>query len=287
MFGLGTVFGSSKKETQDGPTTLVIKSQDIDLNKFSESNVIAMKEQFPGLGDDVLARYLIARNNDLAKACEQLTRALNWQALHCPVMKSSCLKEISSGKLYVHGVDKEGRPLLIYRSCKSFPADRDLEECGRMLVWFAEHVKRRMPPHLSKYTLLIDRVGHKAENTDQELMKHMSGAFQDMYPETVQRIIVYPADVVLYTVWAVVKWFMDPVTREKVQPMMMLSGVEQFIDRQYIPKNMGGDDEYEYSPDHFEDPYSPEDLAAYAANKEARLEQAQAQAAAQQSDDKK
>lgn len=49
----------------------------------------------------------------------------------------------------------------------------------------------------------------------------------------------------------------------------------------------GGDDEYEYSPDHFEDPYSPEDLAAYAANKEARLEQAQAQAAAQQSDDKK
>jgi Na+/H+-translocating membrane pyrophosphatase len=59
-----------------------------------------------------------------------------------------------------------------------------------------------------------------------------------MYPETVQRIIVYPADVVLYTVWAVVKWFMDPVTREKVQPMMLLSGVEQYIDRQYIPKSM-------------------------------------------------
>jgi len=271
MFGLGTVFGSSKKDSMnDGPSTLVIKSQDIDINKFSESNVISMREQFPGLSDDVLARYLIARNNDLAKACEQLNRALDWQALHCPVMKSSCMKEISTGKLYVRGFDKDGRPLLIYRSCKSFPLERDLEECGRMLVWFAEHVKRRMPPQFSKYTLLIDRVGHKSENTDQELMKHMSGAFQDMYPETVQRIIVYPADVLLYTVWAVVKWFMDPVTREKVQPMMMLSGVEQYIDRQHIPKAMGGDDDYEYSPDHFDDPYTAEDLAAYAANTAAR-----------------
>jgi hypothetical protein len=178
MFGLGTVFGSPKKDlSTNGPTTLVIKSKDIDITKFSESNVVTMRGQFPGLDDQVLARYLIARNNDLEKACEQLTRALNWQALHCPVMKSSCQKEIASGKLYVRGVDKEGRPLLVYRSCKSFPAERDLEECGRMLVWFAEHVKKRLPPHLTKYTLLIDRVGHKQENTDQELMKHMSGAF--------------------------------------------------------------------------------------------------------------
>jgi len=271
MFGLGTVFGSPKKDlSTNGPSTLVIKSKDIDITKFSESHVVTMREKFPGLDDQVLARYLIARNNDLEKACEQLTRALNWQALHCPVMKSSCQKEIASGKLYVRGVDKEGRPLLVYRSCKSFPAERDLEECGRMLVWFAEHVKKRLPPHLTKYTLLIDRVGHKQENTDQELMKHMSGAFGDMYPETVQRIIVYPADVVLYTVWAVVKWFMDPVTREKVQPMMMLSGVEQYIDRQYIPKSMGGDDDYEYSPEHFDEPYTAEDLAAYAANAAAR-----------------
>lgn len=52
------------------------------------------------------------------------------------------------------------------------------------------------------------------------------------------RAIIYPSDVVFYSIWAIVKWFMDPVTREKVQPMMYLSGVEQYIDRQYIPKSM-------------------------------------------------
>jgi hypothetical protein len=36
----------------------------------------------------------------------------------------------------------------------------------------------------------------------------------------------------------VVKWFIDPVTAAKVQPMMYQSGVEQFIDRKHIPKSM-------------------------------------------------
>jgi hypothetical protein len=35
-----------------------------------------------------------------------------------------------------------------------------------------------------------------------------------------------------------VKWFIDPVTAAKVQPMMYQSGVEEFIDRMYIPKSM-------------------------------------------------
>jgi len=257
----GTIFGTKELATE-GPTTLVIKSKDIDLNKFSESNVIVMREKYPGLNDDVLARYLIARNNDLTKACEQLQRALEWKALHGPILKSTCIKEISSGKLYIRGVCKEGRPLLIYRSCKSFPNERDLEEAARMLVWFAEHLQRSMPPHMSKYTLLVDRVGHKSENTDSDLMKHVSSQFQDLFPETLMRAIIYPSDVVFYSIWAIVKWFMDPVTREKVQPMMYLSGVEQYIDRQYIPKSMGGDDEYEYNPDDFADPYSEEELAA-------------------------
>jgi hypothetical protein len=175
--GLTTVFGRKDLATE-GPTTLVIKSQDIDIRKFSESNIIEMRALFPGFSDDVLARYLIARNNDVAKAIEQLQRALEYKALYFPVLKVTCVKEISSGKMYIRGICKEGRPLLIYRSCKSFPNDRDLEEAARMLVWFGEHLQKRMPPNMSKYTLLIDRVGHKSENTDMDLVKHVSNQFQ-------------------------------------------------------------------------------------------------------------
>lgn len=32
--------------------------------------------------------------------------------------------------------------------------------------------------------------------------------------------------------------FLDPVTRDKVQPMLMFVGVQQFIDDKYIPASM-------------------------------------------------
>jgi hypothetical protein len=180
MFGL---LSSSKKETKlEGPSTLMIKSQDIDLKKFSESNIVEMRKRFPDVYDDVLARYLIARNDDLEKACEQYNRALDWKAKHYPVLKVNCLKEVNSGKLYVRGVDKEGRPLLIFRSRFSFPKTRDLEETAKMLVWFAEHLQRRLPSHLTKYTLLMDRTEFKSENNDNELIKHCSGPFSVSSP---------------------------------------------------------------------------------------------------------
>lgn len=59
-----------------------------------------------------------------------------------------------------------------------------------------------------------------------------------MYPERVTRCILYPSDVVFYSLWNIAKWFFDPVVREKMKPMMYLSGVEEYIDRQHIPVSM-------------------------------------------------
>ena len=173
----GGLLGGSKKEKTTVGTSMVIKSKDIDLNKFSEENLILMRNAYPGVCDDILARYLIARNNDFEKASEQYTRAMNYRREYFPILKTSCLKEISTGKLYIRGTDKEGRPLLVFRSRMSFPKERDLEEASRMLIWFAEHVSKRMPANMSKYTLLIDRTEHKSENTDMDLLKHLTGKF--------------------------------------------------------------------------------------------------------------
>lgn len=159
-----------------GPSTLVIKSNDINVTLFTEAKLVKMRERFPGQSDDTLARYLIARKDDYELACAQLDRAISWRAAHYPILKSTFMKELSTGKLYVRGVDKEGRPLLIYRSRLSFPKTRDLEECARMNIWFVEHIKRLMPNNMTKYTLLVDRTEHTSENTDIELMKHLSAS---------------------------------------------------------------------------------------------------------------
>lgn len=54
------------------------------------------------------------------------------------------------------------------------------------------------------------------------------------------------------------KWFLDPVTQQKVQPMLAYSGVTQYVDPKFIPVSMGGEDDYEFNHEDYQDPYPSE-----------------------------
>jgi hypothetical protein len=157
----------------------VILSEDIDPSKYTLENFYAVRQRFPDLPDEMIARYLIARNNDVDKAIEQLEKANALRAANWPILKSSCFNEMKSGKLYTHGFDREGRPLLIWKPGKNFPKERNLEETSRLLIfWVEKTLKLHMPPNKSKYTILVDRSDFTKENADMELMKHTSTTFQ-------------------------------------------------------------------------------------------------------------
>lgn len=49
---------------------------------------------------------------------------------------------------------------------------------------------------------------------------------------------MYPSGFVFYGIWNIVKWFLDPVTQGKVQPMLALSGVQQYINDEHIPRDL-------------------------------------------------
>eukprot|EP01031_Cornospumella_fuschlensis_P043466 gene43466-53142_t len=239
-----------------------IVSRDIDRYKFTFGNLEIMRSMFPDQSDETLARYLIARNNDVEKASTLLRGMVAWRSLYFPILKSSMPTEFPIGKIYVHGTDKEGRPLMVWQSRLNIAKDRDINEAGRLMLWWTEYVIRQLPPHMSKYTVLIDRSNFKRENSDLELVKHVTTRMQDCYPERLQRCIIFPSDLFFTALWNVGKWFLDPVTRDKVQPMLMFHGVQQFVDDKYIPKSMGGKSEFEYNGGvSFEDPYTPAEIA--------------------------
>jgi hypothetical protein len=218
--------------------SIIIKSKDIDQNKFSEENHGSLKSLFPELDDDTVARYLIARNNDLDLATELLSKAQKWKSIHYPILKQDCLGELSKAKVYTHGVDKEGRPLLIVHGIRHDPRNRNIEELAKAALWMMEQVIKRLPDDKSKYTILIDRTDCGLANQDIEFTRHFSKLFQDQHPERLHRAIVYPSGLIFWSLWNVIKWFMDPVTRGKVSPVMYFSGVQQYIDDEHIPSTM-------------------------------------------------
>jgi hypothetical protein len=236
---------------------LNITSTDIDRSRFTVENHRALKEKFPNLDDTTIARYLIARNGDLAKATELLTKAEAWRSKRWPVLKQDCLKELRVPRIYVHGRDKEGRPLVIVNTAQHDVNNRDIEECAKASLWWMEHAISQLPDDKSKYTILVNRSG-SAGGGDIEFTKHFSKLFQDQHPERMQRAIVYPSGIVFWSLWNILKWFFDPVTREKVKPVMYLAGVQEFIDDDNIPASIGGKNTFEYNIDNFSDPYPPE-----------------------------
>jgi hypothetical protein len=218
--------------------TLVIRSNDIDRSKFTEANHRDLKAEFPHVDDDTIARYLIARDNDLFMANELLTKAEKWRSINYPILKQDCLGELGKGKFYTHGVDKEGRPLFIVHGIRHDPKNRNIEELAKATLWMVEQVIKRLPDNKSKYTVLMDRTDCGLTHVDLEFSKHFNKLFQDQHPERLHRAIVYPSGWIFWSIWSVVKWFLDPITREKVCPAVYLSDVQQYIDDEYIPTTM-------------------------------------------------
>ena len=76
---------------------LDLKSTDLNRSKFTEENVVKLREQFPHLDDETLARYLIAQNNDIAGAAKKLIKAEDLKTEYWYIKKSQCINEIITG----------------------------------------------------------------------------------------------------------------------------------------------------------------------------------------------
>jgi hypothetical protein len=155
-------------------------SDDVDTSRFSHDKLEAFQKEFPDASKEDLARYLIGRNNHLKKAKEQLIRAKEKrEELNLPILKSSVMNEMSTGKIYCHGVDKEGRPVLVWIASKNCVSKRNLDETMRLLIWWAEYtIREKLPPGKSKVTVLVHMDGTSNDNVDKELYKECLSLFQ-------------------------------------------------------------------------------------------------------------
>jgi len=241
---------------------VVLARKDINCSRFTQAAFDEVKAAFPDQSDEKIAMFLLGRKGDAAKACDMLRDHLIWRAQNWPVLKTSCLTEINKHKFYLHGQDKEGYPLMIWRASKHKHADRDKDEMTRMIIWWTEVMIQNLPADKSKYTFLIDRSDFTTENQDLEFMQYFMKTFQDNYPERLHKCYVHPTGVVFWALWEIVKNFLDPVTVEKVCPYLYFYAIQGVVEDQFIPRSMGGQSDFEPNTDAMAEPYSADVLAA-------------------------
>lgn len=114
--------------------------------------------------DDLcLRRFLRARDHDLDRALEMLLACLDWRDDWRPeaIQGSEMKADLDMGKMYMHGFDREQRPVVIFRPGRDIDNGDSIRDKVRYYVFMLEHAIAKMEGGVEQMTWLVDLNGYR------------------------------------------------------------------------------------------------------------------------------
>ena len=222
--------------------------------------------------DALLLRFLRARKWDVDKALVMLVSTMQWRAreMHVdddvvPRGEAGALADAASadaavkkegadflaqcrlGKSFLHGTDREGRPLCTVRVRLHRQGEQTERSLERFTVHVLETARLLLVPPADTATIVFDMTGFSMANMDYTPVKFMIKCFEANYPESLGVILVHKAPWVFRGIWNIIRGWLDPVVAGKVHFTNSPAELERYIARDRIVKELGGDDPWEYA----------------------------------------
>lgn len=220
--------------------------------------------------DALLLRFLRARKWDVNAALVMAISALHWRLVESKVdsdimihgeegmLKWSqgsgqqakeggdFMSQIRMGKSFLHGRDKQGRPICYVRVRLHKPGQECEEAIERFTVYTIETARMFLRPPVDTATVVFDMTDFGMANMDYAPVKFMIKCFEANYPESLGVVLVHNAPWIFNTVWKIIKGWLDPVVASKIHFTNNLKDVEAFIDKSSIIKELGGPLDWQY-----------------------------------------
>ena len=173
----------------------------------------AIKHEHP---DAVVLRFLRARKWDVNKALVMMFSAMNWRHNEAQIdsdiltngeevlvrdehdgkIKSKCLaqdfmKQMRNGKSFIHGFDRQNRPVSYVRTKMHRAADQSVESLERYTVYLIETARMTLHPSVETATLVFDLTDFTLANMDYVPVKFIIKCFEANYPESLGSILIH------------------------------------------------------------------------------------------------
>ncbi|KAI9504071.1 CRAL-TRIO domain-containing protein [Coemansia spiralis] len=169
------------------------------------------------LSEQIILIYVRANKGDKDRAFKQLRNTLEWRCTYRPhaITPESMKTEAATGKQYVNGYDKGGRPIAYM-----FPHRQNTKDAERNLRWVVytmEQAIRSMPPGATKTTIVIDASKYTMSqavplSTAREFLNILSSH----YPERLHKAFVISPPTYFVMFYHIIAPFIDPVTKAKI-----------------------------------------------------------------------
>ena len=183
--------------------------------------VYALHRLTPTIDHCTVLRFLRARKGVVEDATTMLQEYCEWRERTFPIeLTDNIKKELSKGKYYCRGRDKDGHIVLL---CKLRLLPRgsyeSFEIAVNAMLWAFEWVSNSqlLKSPMDTWTILIDARQIPYLQFDQQFVKQFADVLQKRYPEKLHRMVVFPAGTVVKLCWSAVKIFFDPNTVAKVE----------------------------------------------------------------------
>lgn len=213
--------------------------------------------------DNVILRFVRARKFKLQPIIEMAAHALDWKSTSHLVDKwtsggdaelafskkhPGIIKAFEMKKAYLRGTDKHGGPICVIRVKKHFGSDcaaKDFEIFICLFIEWSRLVLNDFSLGNDGANILFDMSGFALKNFDLAVVRFLIKAFEANYPESLSTIWIHKAPWIFNAVWKDIKGWLDPVVASKIHFTKTITDLEYFIDKKYIPKDLGGLDDYD------------------------------------------
>ncbi|KAH0556888.1 hypothetical protein GP486_005325 [Trichoglossum hirsutum] len=222
--------------------------------------------------DGLLLRFLRARKWDVERALVMLVSTMHWRGQEAHVdddvikvgeggaveaAKSSdnevkkeaedFLAQLRIGKSYLHGLDKHDRPICVVKVRLHRQGEQSEKSLERYTVYLIETARLLLAPPVDTAALLFDMTNFSLANMDYVPVKFMIKCFEANYPESLGVVVVHKAPWIFQGIWTVIRGWLDPVVAAKVHFTRSLEDLEEFIPRDRIAKELGGNEDWSYN----------------------------------------
>ncbi|XP_056164352.1 uncharacterized protein LOC115681801 isoform X6 [Syzygium oleosum] len=169
--------------------------------------------------DFMIRRFLRARDLDIEKASKLFLKYLSWRRSFVPngaISASEIPNDLAQQKLFMQGLDKKGRPIVVVYGGRHNPSKGSLEEFKRFVVYSLDKICSRMPGGQEKFLGIADLEGWGYKSSDVRGYLAALSILQDCYPERLGKLFLIHVPYIFMTAWRMVYPFIDPKTKKKI-----------------------------------------------------------------------
>jgi len=241
-----------KEEWKDGvganeaENSFSMESNEIEQSKVGIMRALVEAEDPSAKEEDdlMIRRFLRARDQDIERASNLFLKYLSWRRTFVPngsISTSEITNELAHNKLFMQGVDKKGRPIVVCFGGRH--KQNNLEEFKRFVVYSLDKICSRMPSGQEKFVCIGDLKGWGYSSSDIRGYLAALSILQDCYPERLGKLIIVHVPYIFMTAWKVVYPFIDSNTKKKiifVENKKLRSTLLSDIDENQLPDTYGG-----------------------------------------------